>query len=284
MTTAQTTLMTSSGSNSLNALHSAAIYHPTDDLFQAPSPHYPATMKTRGQAITVEQANAAVEGVLKRFQLTKQQLHGSQLVHGANSGSLLAFTDYNSQRGDLVPSSILAQRQLVAFSGEHCLGSFGINRSCLSTTWIGELDEAIEYTKTPPFKMMPKREVDVSTETTDQMLSKYSPGSFFARIAELNNRVTKARQQAWPSLTHIERQLVSTGFPIVYGISCPRKNAHHMVESDVSGEVGLEGGAKKDEIKVIFVLPEWRDFVRALLEEYNHTIPVEPFPHFRLGR
>lgn len=130
------------------------IFSKEDDLFGPPSSFYddskpdfsmPFRMKVLGQTIRVEQAEATMQKKLEKLNLKKEQIHRSQLFHGATSASLLAFTNYNESNGALVPLGNLEESGKIPFCGEIVDGRDKVNAGSLSTTWIGELEGALRY-------------------------------------------------------------------------------------------------------------------------------------------
>lgn len=90
--------------------------------------------------------------------------------------------------------------------------------------------------------------------------------------------VNQKRLLEWQQLDEEEKKLVQQPFPVLYGIKSTREGVHHSVHG-VFGEIGLEGGAKAQEIKVIFVPADRIAFVQDLLARNGHAnIPVEKIP------
>lgn len=229
------------------------------------------TMNVRGRGITPEEANKTAKKTTKRFRLTIAQLHQAQLFHGSTSASLLAFTDYNKRQGALLPQDALEKLKVVPFCGENAFGCLpkAVNRTNISTTWIGEFDAALTYT-------IQSRWTPTKSHTEIEKFKQRMDENPQCPISPVRFNLETQRQQSWEKLSLIEQDLVSNSFPVLYGIRSDRKNVHHLVKSDVAGEIALEGGANPDEIKVIFVPPDKASLINQVLASHGHSIPVEP--------
>ena len=242
------------------------VFSPGDPIFfrdgLIPENEY---LRVRGSAVSLPDANAQVERVIAVFQINIEQLHGAQLVHGSTSASLLSFTKYGDRSGCLFPLKELETLDKVSFCGELRFGSRknGVNQSCLSTVWIGELEVTIPYTQQQGWT--PDTPVKIRDDSPDDMF-------------EFQQKIQSARQSAWQQLDPIEQNLVADPFPVIYGIKSERIDSHKQVQSDIPGEIGLLDGALKEEIKVVFVPESKTTFLKDLLSRYGHLdIFVEPF-------
>jgi hypothetical protein len=121
-----------------HAKNTTSTYAYGDDLFTEEG-----YMKKYGSTVSISAAQQTVETILKRHNLTKEQLHTTQLLHGSSSASLIAFTDYNHREGILLPLGLMEQSQKVPFCGEIIYGRAGINAYCLSTVWLGEMQNVL---------------------------------------------------------------------------------------------------------------------------------------------
>lgn len=95
-------------------------------------------------------------------------------------------------------------------------------------------------------------------------------------IPGCNSKIEKIRLRQYDQLLDIEKRLINEPFPILYGVK-PKKTRTIKLES-LAGvevtEVGLKGGAKLDEVKVLFVPKEKISFVKSILE-LDSPIKVE---------
>lgn len=242
------------------------LFSPGDAILSSDGLDSPSeSLPIRGSSVSIREANRTTQKILDLYKINISQLHESQLVHGSTSASLLSFTEYGDRLGSLLPFGDLEKMGKVSFCGElrHGVRKNGVNHSCLSTVWAGSLQSAFPYTLHAAWS--PTKPVQIKEDFPEDM-----------RL--LQEKVQAARKKAWGQLTDIERDLVSNPFPVLYGIKSNRKNAHHLVSSDIPGEIGLLGGAFKEEIKVIFVPETKTSDVKKLLEENNHSVFTEPFP------
>jgi len=90
-----------------------------------------------------------IERGLKHCGFTKISMHGSQLLHGSSSPSLLAFTRYSQGKKGLLPAGYLEKSGKVSFCGANDSGRFGVNITRLSTVTIGAIRfcDVLRYTK-----------------------------------------------------------------------------------------------------------------------------------------
>jgi hypothetical protein len=98
------------------------------------------------QGIRGQYYNATEEEIvfgLKMWNFTKSMMHGSQLLHGSSSASLMAFTKYNQNRKGLLCEGVLEDDGKVSFCGTHDRGHFGCNRKGLSTCIIGKYADTV---------------------------------------------------------------------------------------------------------------------------------------------
>jgi hypothetical protein len=253
-----------------------------------------------------------------RIAITKNH---ATLFHGSNSSSLLAFTAYGNFSGDLLPLGELERANRVPFSGEIIDGRNGINAENLSTAFITHAGIALRYAReghfssekalrdlgglfkeyadpaeifTPPrILAFMKAEKAVGSDLSHDpealltFLEKMAPhlSSDEKHFVEISVK----RIREFQKLSPLERSLVTESFPVLYGIHPLRTGVASAARAIIPGEVLLKGGAKLDEIRVIYVPEEKRALVRTLLESVpgSEHIAVEPlsraYPIQRLG-
>ncbi len=236
------------------------------------------TLRICGRAIDVQTANTTAERVLQLFQLSTEQLHGAHVVHGSNSASLLAFTDYGKREGSLSPIGKLMSSGTPPFGGKIGFGSLsgGFNEEHLSTTWIGDLPGALKFARPSPWT--PKKSPQEPSQETEKRNSQMP---IYEELDERKAQIEKAKQEAWEKkLTETEKSFVEHSFPVLYGITSDREGSYVPVRSFVRGEIGLKNGALPHEIKTIFVPPEKIEAVESLLRAHGHNLNppfIEPF-------
>ena len=214
-------------------------------------------LPVRGAAIDVIQAETLFAGAMDEMpKLTRAQLHGSQLVHGSSSASLLAFTAYGGGEGRLIPTGQLEKAGRVPFCGEIVYGRGGVNQHQLSTVWVGALDRALTYAAAASWS--PIEGVATAKELEHRKSS----------LARNEREIAEKRVEQWDKLDSFEKSLISESFPVLYGLKSSRLGVHLDVGSDVCGEVGLLHGAMPDEIRVIFVPGEKISLVRKILGRF----------------
>jgi hypothetical protein len=223
----------------------------------------------RGPVVDVAQAETWVSRALDQHpQFKRSQLHGSQLLHGGSSASLLAFTEYGGGTGHLIPTGELERQNRVPFCGEIVFGRKGVNLTHLSTVWVGALKQALRYAVTaiwnPEFGQ-------------ERLIESQQSRSSVERNAR---EITAKRLEQWGKLTALEQSLVSDSFPVLFGLKVSRPWVQVGVGSDVPGEIGLVGGALAEEIRVIFVPQERMELVQKILARFP-TIAIEPLESFR---
>ncbi len=204
--------------------------------------------------------------------LRRAQLHGSQLLHGSSSSSLLAFTQYGKFEGHLMPLGQLEKTGRIAFSGEIAWGRGGMNDDTLSTAWVGQLSSALGYASAA--KWSPEKGAQVKASHEGRLVE--NPGLSRHRPFMNQQEVNEKRLREWGKLLPAEQSLVSDAFPVLYGIKSSRRKVHSPAPSDIPGEVALEDGALHDEIKVVFVPREKIELTREILRERFGKIAVEP--------
>jgi hypothetical protein len=256
------------------------------------------------------------EKMLERLNFTTAMIHGSQLLHGASSASLIAFTRYNQERKGLLPAGELEKKGKVSFCGSNDAGRFGVNIDQISTVVVNALcdnihryawaqrwtpeegrEEIAKHIKLFRTKYMclqnPSNREDESL--TYAVILKYlEEGNYeeawkyfndncltcsyydMACLSEINIHVRRLAE--WEKLDQDEKLLVTDPFPVLYGIKSMRENVYFCVSSCISHEVGLLGGASPDEVRVIFVPLSRIDFVRRLMLANGNNLTVEPFP------
>ena len=228
------------------------------------------TFPVRGTAITFLDGEQILQNFMDRHpRLKRSQFHQSQLFHGTSSSALLAFTEYGNLSGYLMPMGQLEKAGRIPFSGEIIYGRKSLNKNHLSTTWAGEIGEALKYALSSPWT--PAIGVGVLEEID------------LAGNTPLNSRrinlqeVTKKRLTEWKNLNVWEKEFVSNSFPVLFGIRSNRKGAFQTPYSDIDGEIMLKDGAQSDEIRVIFVPENKIRQVHDLLARGGHgAIAVEP--------
>ena len=90
--------------------------------------------------------------IIDKLHITPQQLNGAMLAHGSSSSSLMAYTDYMNNEGELIPLGKMESKGKIPFSGEISFGRSGINVEYLSTVNTPNLDVALKYACMLPTK------------------------------------------------------------------------------------------------------------------------------------
>ena len=211
-----------------------------------------------GSVIDHPRALQLLAQLIARYPGLIESAHGSLLVHGSDSSSLLAFTRYNNFEGALIPAGILERQGKIPFGGEIIWGRGGVNQSALSTTLITAIDEAVKYSgySQNPKDQKPGWSLQKSKETEAWARTEYqgaNEGSALQHTRKNRMEVEQKRQKEWEKLSADERKLVSEPFPIVFGIRPRRLGSLKPAASDVDREVLLKDGAKRDEIRVVWV-------------------------------
>ena len=201
-----------------------------------------------------------LKSVQTRHKYLQNNRNGADFFHGSSSSSLLMFTGKSKSQG-LVPTGQLIKNGDIPFGGELHIGisEKGINQNRLSVTKYEDIDLAVNYSQS-------HFNTGWNKSYSDKCINS---GLNFPGC---NPKVELLRQERWKSLDKEERVLVSEGFPVLYGVK-PKNPDKAVVSGMISNEtieIGLNSGARADEIKVIFVPENKISSVRKLTEGYSN--------------
>jgi len=264
-------------------------------------------MRCYRSAVSPERAEEICGEVLRTYSLTKAQLHQAQLFHGSTSAALLAFTEYNDCSGSLIPLGLLEAKRKVPFAGEVCFGRKNVNAKNLSTTWIEGLKDALWYSSrltkwsttmgnkavtrledlckkiyqnNPKTMICEKLKIALQSGNFDSFERALELETYIPEFCDMNSLIIDAKRlKEWDKLNAFEKKLIEEPFSVLFGIKSDRKDVYSLVDSSIYSEIGLFGGAIRDEIKVIFVPADKVDIVKnLLLNKGFNKIAVEVLP------
>jgi hypothetical protein len=247
-----------------------------------------------GNINNINNSNNTNESNYIMYNLKNIDFNYSTLLHGSNSSSLLAFTNYNNYDGTLYCTGKLIEKGRVPFYGELYVGisKRGINNKYLSTIPIEGFGWALSYSQ--QYNNSYKFKNNTNYIKHIENINKNE-------IFQPKKIIYKKRLEEYNKLSILQKSLIIDNFPIIYGIlpnpERYRKNNERYIKKikrnkevvevtlgniyyiNNTGykkyEVGLLTGAFPDEIKAIFVPYNKLEFVKNILNEFYEFYKIK---------
>lgn len=224
--------------------------------------------------------------------------NGSMLFHGGRSASLLIFNEnLGKDCGRLIPMVEMLKKGMVPFSGELCAGaalcSDGYNVSHLSTCGPLRIMEAVRYASTYSSNKKEIEEylqnsiindgiVTCSVSGIAQLRAAYGRSPEYDKIIDdYHLLIKKMRIDQWRKMSVEQRELVTSDFPVLYGLrpkDPAEKDRVKSVWSSAGDELLLKNGASSEEIRSIFVPREKIKLVEDLKMSCSNTSHIVVLP------
>lgn len=220
--------------------------------------------------------------------------YGATGFHGTRSGSLLLFTDNapSRYRGCLLSMRELLEIGAAPFTGEtgNSLNPKGVGYSHICVVEKSSIASALRFAGLgisgcpfAPWNEEAARSDLASIEQelallreTDTDLGNRDPENEFDIVARLERRLRFRRMQLerWSTLSRQERSIVTSDFPVIYGII---GKTIHPVASSVPGDSFVESPISPEFMAVIYAPASEIDTVKGLLalDPRSAQIPVE---------
>ena len=230
----------------------------------------------KGATIEVAETLSQTAFTLKSNPYLAKTFNSSLLFHGANSASLLTFTQYAQGDNNLLPSGSLLKKGKVPFSGQ-ILWHHKDNKKHLSTAIIYHLDSVLSY-------------AGIRRENYSWTIGNgWNPKNAEQKLLEIANLYQKTthifyknyrlvherRLSEWKKLTKREQELVELNFPVIYGLRPSHPNSYdQLANSLVKGEIVVKNGAANQDIKVIYVPEQFIQETKDILSKTAAHVKV----------
>ncbi|MFA6460782.1 MAG: hypothetical protein WCV90_00815 [Candidatus Woesearchaeota archaeon] len=149
--------------------------------------------------------------------------------HGSSSASLVYVLREGSQ--GLMSTGQLLSQGIAPYSGELGVGisKKGINQDSLSVSKLGCIRDVIDYALNYDLHVWTPEESEKAVEASNRRIAEESQKKYRAKylkehvkltieIEEMRIKIEEIRKRNWEHLSLLERQLISSPFPVIYGI------------------------------------------------------------------
>lgn len=149
--------------------------------------------------------------------------------HGSSSASLVYVLREGSQ--GLMSTGQLLSQGIAPYSGELWVGisTKGINQNSLSVSELGCIRDVIDYALRCDLHVWTPEESERIVEASNRRIAEESEKKYRAKylkehvkltieVEEMRIKIEEVRKRNWEHLSLLERQLISSPFPVIYGI------------------------------------------------------------------
>ncbi|MDB9786520.1 hypothetical protein OAB57_00295 [Bacteriovoracaceae bacterium] len=226
--------------------------------------HFDGFLPTKGTARNHSTAILSMYRTIDSYPGLLESSGRSILFHGSKSSSLLAFTDYGKEdKGKLLSTGKLVEKDRVPFSGEISFGLYGISREHISTVFVDNIKAAMRYAGVVNH--------DKSWEFYG-INDSYHQNKFKIEDFPLQatRDVLEKRKNQWSDLNKKEQTLVNLNFPVMYGLKPNNKDYYKakLVNSDINSEIAVKSPIDPEIIKVIYVPKDHLQQTKELLIDF----------------